>query len=97
MKSQKKESVGTPLPVVDKDHAMLTIPRAVIDRLLESAQVAQKSLEGIRNDLRPDLNHANTVLADLQKRVSILEQRQGRGETARVAKKGQAQSSRKGR
>ena len=52
-------------------------------------------LGSMQSDLTTQCARANTILADLRRRVEVLEQRQGMGETKQIAKKGQARNSRK--
>ena len=48
-------------------------------------------LESLKGSISAQVSRANTALADLQRRVSALEQRQDIATTKQVAKKGQAQ------
>ncbi len=64
-----------------KDHAMSTPSRTPDEQALEILEPALKridaSIGSLRSALTAQFTRANVILADLQKRVSALEQRQG--------------------
>jgi len=83
MKSQKKEAVATPSPTTNEQAWKIVEP---------AIKQMEAFLASMKGSIKAQVTHANNTLADLQRRVSALEQRQGMVETKPVAKKGQAQA-----
>jgi hypothetical protein len=72
--------------VMAKDRAMTTPSHTTRERILEHLDVVKTTLNDFGGLLRTQLTRVDNILADLQRRVSALEQRYGVGETKRVAK-----------
>jgi BMFP domain-containing protein YqiC len=72
--------------VMAKDRAMTTPSHTTRERILEHLDVVKTTLNDFGGLLRTQLTRVDDILADLQRRVSALEQRQYMEETKRVAK-----------
>jgi hypothetical protein len=83
----KNRAKSTPSPVINEQALKIIEP---------TLMKIEAHLESLRGSISARVSRANTALADLQRRVSALEQRQDMATTKQVAKKGQAQGKRKG-
>jgi hypothetical protein len=83
MKAKKKEALSTP-------------SRTIREEVLGTLKTLKADLDRLAPRLNAELISNNAILANLRRRVSALEKKQGMGETKRVAMRGQAQSKKKG-
>ena len=77
----KNRAISTPSPMTNEEDWKI---------VASSLTQIEASLETMKSMINAQIPHANTILVDLQRRVSALEQRQGMGETKRVTKVRQA-------